>query len=157
MAEKTIKHTAGKELHDLFREVFELHAALSSIMDKVHEQAGLSTSQHKIMRALSHIGPGTVPDMAAVLGVSRQFVQTVCNDMLSRGFIEFTDNPRHKRSKLAALTESGRIAFRQARQKENEIIEQALPGIDSDKVIEACKLLECVRKAVQKIPNDPTL
>ena len=90
------------------------------------------------------------------LGVSRQFVQTVCNDMLSRGFIEFTDNPRHKRSKLAALTESGRIAFRQARQKENEIIEQALPGIDSDKVIEACKLLECVRKAVQKIPNDPT-
>ena len=65
------------------------------------------------------------------MGVSRQFVQTVCNDMLSRGFIEFTDNPRHKRSKLAALTESGRIAFRQARQKENEIIEQALPGIDS--------------------------
>ncbi len=107
------------------------------------------------MRALSHIGPATVPDMAAVLGVSRQFVQTVCNDMLSRGFIEFTDNPRHKRSKLAALTESGRIAFRQARQKENEIIEKALPQIDPDKATEACKLLEFVRKAVQKIPDDP--
>ena len=157
MAEKTIKHATGKALHDLFGEVFELHNALSTIMDKVHEQAGLSTSQHKIMRALSHIGPGTVPDMAAVLGVSRQFVQMVCNDLLSRRFIEFTDNPRHKRSKLAALTESGRIAFRQARQKENEIIKQALPGIDPDKAIEACKLLKCVRKAVLKIPNDPTL
>jgi DNA-binding MarR family transcriptional regulator len=53
--------------------------------------------------------------------------------LVFRGFIEFTDNPRPKRSKLAALTESGRIAFRQARQKENEIIEMdfdkpQLPG-----------------------------
>ena len=154
MAEKTIKHTAGKELHDLFREVFELHAALSSIMDKVHEQAGLSTSQHKIMRTLSHLGPATVPDLAALLGVSRQFVQTVCNDLLSRGFLEFTDNPRHKRSKLAILTEPGRIAFRQARQKEDTIIEEALPAIDPGKAAEACELLEGIRKAVQKIPND---
>jgi DNA-binding MarR family transcriptional regulator len=155
MEEKNIKHTVGKQLHDLFREVFQLHTALSSIMDKVHEQAGLSTSQHKIMGALDHIGPGTVPDMAAVLGVSRQFVQTVCNDLLSRGFIEFADNPRHKRSKLAVLTESGRIAFRQARQKENEIIEQAMPGIDPDRATDARELLEWIRKAVQKIPNDP--
>jgi len=155
MSEKNIKNTAGEALHDLFREVFELQAALSSIMDRVHEKAGLSTSQHKIMRALSHNGPSTVPDTAAVLGVSRQFVQTVCNDLLSRGFIEFADNPRHKRSKLAALTESGLIAFRQARQKENEIIEKALPGIDSDKATEARTLLECVRKAVQNIPNGP--
>lgn len=95
--------------------------------------------------------------MAAFLGVSRQFVQTVCNDLLSHGFLEFKDNPRHKRSKLAALTEPGHIAFRQARQKENEIIEHSLPGINPDKAIEACKLLECVRKAVQKILNPPTL
>ena len=154
MAEKTIKHTAGREFHDLFREVFELHGVLLSVMDRVHEQAGLSTSQHKIIRALSHIGPATVPDMAIFLGVSRQFVQTVCNDLNSRGFLEFGDNPRHKRSKLAALTEPGRIAFRQARQKEDNIIEQALPGINPEKATEACKLLECIRKAVQKIPKD---
>jgi len=157
MEEKNIEPTAGKQLHDLFREVFKLHAALSGIMDKVHEQAGLSISQHKILRALSDIGPATVPDMAALLGVSRQFVQTVCNDLLSRGFIEFTDNPRHKRSKLAASTESGRIAFRQARQKENEIIEQAMPGIDPDKATDARELLERIRKAVQKIPNEPKI
>jgi hypothetical protein len=52
------------------------------------------------------------------------------------------------------LTEPGRIAFRQARQKEHKIIEQALPGINPDKATEACELLESIRKAVQKIPND---
>jgi DNA-binding MarR family transcriptional regulator len=123
-------------------------------MDRVHEQAGLSTSQNKIMGALSDIGPATVPEMAALLGVSRQFVQTVCNDLLSRGFLEFTDNPRHKRSKLAALTESGRNALQQARQKENEIIEQAMPGVDPEKATEARELLKCIRRAVLKVPND---
>ena len=150
MAQKAVKHKTGKVLHDLFREVFKVHAALSNIMDRVHEQAGLSTSQIKIMRVLSRIGPATVPDIATVLGVSRQFVQTVCNNLLSCEFVELAVNPRHKRSKLVALTEYGWNAFRQARKNENKIIEQALPGIDPVKATEACKLLESIRSTVQK-------
>ena len=150
MAKKTVNYKTGKALHDLFREVFGLQAALSAIMDTVHEQAGLSTSQHKIMRVLSQTGPATVPDIAADLGVSRQFVQTVCNDLFSCEFIEFSANPRHKRSKLAALTERGRSAFRRARKNENKIIEQALPGIDPVKATEACELLQSIRTAVQR-------
>ena len=84
-----------------------------------------------------------------------QFVQTVCNDLITRGFVKFVDNPRHKRSKLAKLTEPARIAFQQARQKENEIIEEALPAIHPVKAKEAGKLLESIRKAVQKSPFEP--
>ncbi len=148
MIEKAAQHDSGQALHDLFREVFALQAALSAIMDKVHEQAGLNTSRHKIMRILIQMEPATVPDMGAILGVSRQFVQTVCNDLLARGFIEFTENPRHKRSKFVELTETGRIAFRKARQKENQIIEQALPEIDPERVTETRELLKCIRIAL---------
>jgi DNA-binding MarR family transcriptional regulator len=150
MAKKTNRQATGRELHDLFREVFELQATLSGVMDKVHEQAGLSTSQLKIIRALSDLGPTTVPDLAAVFGVTRQFIQTVCNGLQAREFLEFRENPRHKRSKLVALTEPGRIAFQQARQKEEEIIEKSLPAMHPGKAKEACKLLESIRKAVQK-------
>jgi len=83
--------------------------------------------------------------------VSRQFVQTVCNDLLSQKFIEFKGNPRHKRSKLVVLTESGGVAFQQARNNENKIIEQALPEIDPGKAKKACEFLEYVRAAVQKL------
>ena len=149
MAEKTIKHQKGKVLHDLFREVFALHAALAEVMDKVHEQAGLSTAQLKIMNVLNHMGPATVPDIAAELSVSRQFVQTVCNHLLGNELLEFTDNPRHKRSKLAALTEPGRNALKQARDNENKTIEKSLSEIDIDMVIDASKLLEHIRTVVQ--------
>lgn len=148
MTDKTEQHEPGKRIHDLFREVFALQAALSLMMDGVHLQAGLSTSQHKIMRVLARTGPATVPDIAARLGVSRQFVQTVCNDLRGLGFLEFTVNPRHKRSRLAALTKPGRSAFRQARKKEDRIIEQALPEIDTRKAGEACELLKFIRETI---------
>ena len=153
MVEKRKQQTAGEALHDLFREIFELHAALSKIMDKVHAKAGLSTSQLKIMRALARAGPTTVPDMAALLGVSRQFVQTVCNDLLARKFIEFSDNPRHKRSRIAALTEPGDIALLKARQKENSMIEQALPEIGSAEATNACQLLKRIKESIQDTSN----
>ena len=154
MAEKSDNRQAGQALHDLFREVFALHAALTRIMDAVHEKSGLSAPQHKVMSALSQMGPATVPEAAARMGVSRQFVQTVCNDLQSRGFLEFEDNPRHKRSRLATLTETGCNAYRQSRENENNLIEQTLPGINPDKVTDARNLLALVREAVEKLPQD---
>jgi DNA-binding MarR family transcriptional regulator len=119
-------------------------------MDLVHDMAGLSTSQRKIMRTLHHGGPSTVPEIATVLGVSRQFVQTVCNHLQDSELVEFNENPRHKRSKLVSLTGLGRTAFRSARQKENEIIETALPDIDRPKAAQACKLLALIRTGLEK-------
>ncbi len=154
MADTSCHYAGGREIHDFFREIFMTHAALTRIMDRVHEQAGLSTAQHKIMRRLKGSGPATVPDMAAALGVSRQFIQTVCNHLASRGFIEFTPNPRHKRSKLVTPTEAGQAAFRQARDREDAIIANALPEMDSEKVAEACQLMGVVREALAQVPEE---
>ena len=150
MASEQSKAEPGKQFHDLFREVFKLHAALSAVMDGVHEQAGMSTAQHKIIRTLEEMGPVTVPEMAAQLGVSRQFVQTVCNRLFAMELLEFEDNPRHKRSRLVLLTDKGRAAYQQARQNENQTIEKSLKGIDAQKALEAYKLLKQIRRAVQK-------
>ena len=150
MDPKQSKADAGKKFHDLFREIFKLQAALSNVMDRVHEQAGLSTAQHKIIRTLQEMGPVTVPDIAANLGVSRQFVQTVCNGLYAKALLQFKDNPRHKRSRLADLTEKGREAFRQARRNEDRVIAKALKGIETARAAEAQEVLNQIRGAVQK-------
>lgn len=148
-ATKDMQHENGQVLHDLFKEVFALHSALSKIMDRVHEKAGFSTSQKKILQRLNHLGPVTVPDIAASLGVSRQFVQTVCNDLLMLGFLKFKDNPRHKRSKIVSPTDQGLAAFRNAQQKENKIIEAAFSDIETHRIKDAHELLQYIRKRVQ--------
>ncbi|MDJ0884358.1 MAG: MarR family transcriptional regulator [Desulfobacterales bacterium] len=154
MRNNSRSQNAGQVLHDLFREVFALKALLAGIMDQVHLEAGLSTSQNRIMHALSQTARATVPDIAAALGVSRQFVQKSCNDLLERGFLAFYDNPRHKRSKHLALTAVGRAAYEMARRKEDEIIAKSLPDIEPGKAARATKLLHSIREALSLLPSD---
>ena len=126
---------------------------LSRVMDRVHEQAGLSTSQRRVIHLLNRLGTATVPDMAFELGVSRQSIQVICNDLFSRNLIEFTENPRHKRSKLAVLTEPGHHAFRQAQQKEYQVIEELFQTIEIEKVTETCEVLVWIRKAMENLAD----
>jgi hypothetical protein len=46
----------------------------------------------------------TVPQIARNLGLSRQAVQRVANDLNTADLIIFDDNPHHKRAKLIRLT-----------------------------------------------------
>jgi hypothetical protein len=40
----------GSTLHDLFREIFALQAALAGIMDEVHARTGLGTCWRRFVR-----------------------------------------------------------------------------------------------------------
>lgn len=139
---------AGRALHDLFREVFALRALLARRMDQVHGQTGLSTPQRRIARQLHRLGPATVPDVAARLGVSRQSIQVVCNELVAAGLIEFTENPRHKRSRLVVLTAAGRRALQQAQRREEAFLAQVLPDIEAEDAAAARELLARIRKAL---------
>lgn len=150
MALDTARPADGERLHALFREVFALHAALCEEMDAVHERAGMRTPQVRVAAALERMGAATVPDVAAALKVSRQFVQTVCNELLAQGILEFVDNPRHRRSKLARLTATGRHTLHRTKRQEAAIIEQLLPGIDARAVEQAVALLSCIREGIRR-------
>jgi DNA-binding MarR family transcriptional regulator len=143
------RSATGEELHELFHEVFVLHGALSGVMDEVHERVGLRTSHCKVADALERHGPATVPEVAAWLRVSRQFVQTVCNELAAQGLFAFADSPRHKRSKLASLTEKGRRVLARAGDAEAAIIEKALPDVNAVDVAAAAALLGSITERVR--------
>lgn len=140
----------GAELHDLFRQVVRLNAALGFIMDSVHEQSGMTTPQKRVATQIAESGPLTVPDIAFALGVSRQFIQTVCNDLHLTGLLEFRDNPKHKRSRLAVLTAAGQQAYNAAVCKENEMIQTIFSGTDGTDVRRATALLDALRRRIEE-------
>lgn len=144
----------GHALHDLFREVFALHRKLAERMDIVHEAAGLGTPQVKVLDVLDRRGAATVPDVAADQGVSRQFVLTVCHELETLGLIVFSDNPRHRRSRLAALTVEGRNAVARFREAEAKVLETALPGLDADAVAAASLLLREIGGRIVGAPQE---
>lgn len=137
------------DLHDLFREVSQLHSALATIQGQVHEKIGLSTSSLKVMKTLIKKGPNTVPHIGSHLGLSRQFVQTICNEIIKRGFVESRPNPFHKKSRLMQLTDQGRNAFYLAQEIEFRIIESALQNIETSSSKVVTELLSEIRKTFE--------
>lgn len=144
------RETSGEALHELFREVFALHAALSGVMDEVHEESGLTTPQRKISEILSTRGQATVPDIAAAMDVSRQFVQTVCNGLTEEGLLEFRENPRHKRSKLAELTAPGRRRLEDTRRSEADFIGNAFHDVSAESARETAVFIRSLRGRIDE-------
>lgn len=53
----------------------------------------------------------TVPQIGRRLGVTRQSVQRLANELASEGLVTFADNPDHRTSPLVQLTDHGRAVL----------------------------------------------
>ncbi|MER6971714.1 MarR family transcriptional regulator [Nocardioides sp. NPDC000445] len=53
----------------------------------------------------------TVPDIARKLGLQRQSVQRVADELVRDGLARYEENPRHRRSPLLAATAAGKVTL----------------------------------------------
>jgi DNA-binding MarR family transcriptional regulator len=91
----------------------------------------------------------TVPRIADVLGLSRQFVQRCVNEAEEAGWVGLRTNPAHQRSSLVVITESGRELVTGIRAREAESLAPVAATMSRDDVA-ACvrvltRLLDLVR------------
>ena len=81
------------------------------------QKTGLITSwgggAFGFMRSLALLGPLTVPQIAQMRPTSRQRMQRLADELAAEGLVEFVDNPKHRRSKLARLTPEGDARYRE--------------------------------------------
>jgi len=107
----TITEPASPEaVLDLSVAVIELYFRIEAATQAIagFAQAG---GEWGVLRMLRLGGPQTVPDMARSRPVSRQHCQTIVNELKARGYVELTDNPRHKRSAFVRITAAGDAYF----------------------------------------------
>jgi DNA-binding MarR family transcriptional regulator len=83
----------------------------------VGQKAGLITGwgggAFGFMRSLALLGPLTVPQIAQMRPTSRQRMQRLADELAAAGLVEFTINPKHRRSKLVRLTRKGNARYRE--------------------------------------------
>lgn len=63
------------------------------------------------LRSLALLGPLTVPQIAQMRPTSRQRMQRLADELAADGMVTFTENPKHRRSKLVALTAKGEAFY----------------------------------------------
>ncbi len=97
-----------------------------------HNDTGMSASMRSVMGCLWEQGAQTVPEMARRLGVGRQFIQRVVNDLLEGALVSRFPNPAHQRSWLCDLSARGRDALGRANDREGQMLDVAINGMDHD-------------------------
>jgi DNA-binding MarR family transcriptional regulator len=92
----------------------------------------------------------TVSQIGRSLGHPRQVIQRAADSLEQRGFLQFEDNPDHKRARLLVPTGAGR-AFQQDRDRRGLAVADRLTrGIDAEILAETAAGLRLVREMLQK-------
>src|SRR5215471_16310438 len=103
----------GEAIADLMLEVAQFFFRIRAM----GQRTGLITSwgggAFGFMRSLAVIGPLTVPQIAQMRPTSRQRMQRLADELATEGLVEFTENPKHRRSKLVQLTRKGDARYRE--------------------------------------------
>ena len=135
-----LHHACGKAL-----------GALSSAGDDLVADLGLSTARLQLLDALAAGGPRSVSQIARALGLSRQAVQRVADDLVGLGLAVYGRNPDHARAQLLTLTDQGRATWAQAARRKALWLESLADGLTPGWLDMAAELMTLLaRRAAQR-------
>ncbi len=137
------------ELHDdtnnLIVEVFRLNGLLIATADRLVSKFGLTGARWQVLGAIAQAGePATVSTLAKNMGLTRQSVQRLVNDMSRDRMVELRTNPNHKRAKLVVMTKKGEVAFEAALKLQGPWVAALSKGISSKQLVEAQRVLATI-------------
>ena len=128
---------------DLVLSIFRLNGLLIAEGDAMTEKLGLTHARWKVIGAVALSQNGlTVPGIARVLGQSRQAVQRITDVMMKDGLLDYSINPKHKRSVLVLLSESGKEIYNTLRDVQDPWAIEATGEIPSEELETALRLIQ---------------
>jgi DNA-binding MarR family transcriptional regulator len=105
------KQSKSDILTDLILEVFRLNGRLIAAGDALVARIDLTSARWQVIGAVALAKEARpVAHIAQAMGLTRQSVQRIVDELALAGFVSFQPNPHHKRAKLVALTPKGTAA-----------------------------------------------
>src|SRR5436305_7271031 len=106
-------HTpAGQALTGLILAIFRLNGRLLVAGDRLVANLDLTSARWQVLGAIALAEtPQPVAWLARNMGLNRQGVQRIVNEMRDEGLLELQPNPHHRRAHLVVPTKRGEAAF----------------------------------------------
>ncbi len=137
---------SSSAITELILESFRFNGGLLSAGDDLVQDLGLTSARWQVLGAvaLSPV-PAPVAHIARAMGLSRQNVQRIANELEASGLLAFAPNPHHQRAKLVLLTEYGRTVYERAEARQAPWASRLAKGLPVDAIEEATALLRTLR------------
>lgn len=128
----------GEAVTALVLDVFRLNGRLQLAGDRLVSELGLTSARWQILGAIAYADrPESVAWHARTMGVHRQGVQRIVNELNSEGVVEFQPNPHHKRAHLVVLTRKGEKLYEAAIARQIPWVNELSEGLSSDDIATA--------------------
>jgi DNA-binding MarR family transcriptional regulator len=142
-------------------ETFRLNGALIALGDTLVAPLGLTSARWQVMGAIAEAG-GALPvaGLARNMGLVRQSVQRIADELAAVGLVRFAPNPHHRRAKLVQLTDRGAALFEEVSARWRVVADALVADIGHAEVDRGAAVLRLLRGRVVGLHagmlNDPT-
>ncbi|WP_207485176.1 MarR family winged helix-turn-helix transcriptional regulator [Arenibaculum pallidiluteum] len=132
---------------ELILESFRLNGRLLAAGDALVRDLGLTSARWQVLGAIA-LSPVPLPvsHIARNMGLSRQNVQRIANELEAQGILRFEPNPHHQRAKLVSLTARGRALYDTAAERQQPWAAALGDGVATNEIEAATALLRTVRQ-----------
>ena len=135
------------EMGYLVADVYELAAVLRREGEQIAKLAGQTQARWQLMW-IAATGRFSVAMIARRLGLTRQSVQRVADEIVAEHLASFEPNPDHQRSPLLILTSEGQQALDTINHTSRERHLRQVTALGEDGIAELRRLLHRYRDAV---------
>lgn len=145
-------HGLFDEYRYLIADVYELAGRSRATSEAFARDVGQSAARWHLLSVISD-EPATVPTIARRLGLVRQSVQRVANELAEDNLVEFHDNPANRRSPHVAITDHGRDVAARLFEQSSRSREQTLlrAGLTAAQLRAARRTLAAMNTALAEL------
>lgn len=135
-------------------EVFRLNGALIATGDALTAPLGLTSARWQVMGAVAEARGGLpVAGIARNMGLVRQSVQRIADELAAEGILRFAPNPHHRRARLVQLTERGAALFAEVSRRWLALADELAAALGADAAARAAEVLRAARAHLQQIQD----
>ncbi len=146
----------GEAVTALILDVFRLNGRLVLAGDRLVADLGLTSARWQILGAIAQAEkPDSVASHARTMGVHRQGVQRIANELEKEGIVEFRPNPQHKRAHLVALTDKGQELFEAAITLQVPWANDLSKGLSTDDIETAQEVIKYLKNRLERASGSP--
>ncbi len=137
-------------------DLFRLNGCLLAAGDALVGDLGLTSARWQVLGAIAHASvPLPVASIARNMGLTRQAVQRVVDEMRAERLVRLAPNPHHRRAVLVLLTPTGEDALAAATRLQVEWATGLTLGLSVEEITAASGLLRELRRRLGQDETGP--
>jgi DNA-binding MarR family transcriptional regulator len=148
---KMLRTPSGDAVTDLILEVFRLNGRLLVAGDRLVAELGLTSARWQVLGAITFSDrPQPVAWLARSMGLNRQGVQRIVNELHEEGLVAFEPNPNHRRAHFAVLTAQGKSTFEKVDRLQGPWVNNLAKGLSFKDIATATRVAVALRVRLEK-------